>query len=861
MSEQGAASDRPPGKLLTFYSYKGGTGRSMALANVAWILASNGKRVLAVDWDLEAPGLHRYFAPFLIDPDLSATDGLIDMMVEFELKTVGGRGGQVGADWFRQQGAAILEYTTALEYEEFREGGELHFLPAGRQGPGYAARVNSFDWRGLYQNRGGELFFEGAREALKKRFDYILLDSRTGVSDTSGICTVQMPDVLVACFTLNNQGIEGASAVVSDVHRQRHPRAVATEKRVKDAGEGRRTLARPLAIFPVPMRVESAEKERTEHRLRHAQARFAGFPNDLTPRATVEEYWAEAVMPHIPYYAFEEILATFGDRPGDPGSFLSASERLAWFLTDGAVRRVVPPGEGERERVLRQYARNAVLQSSGPLAPEQLAEQAELTYSRLVPPEQDAVRRLFMRLVRVARPEEGGDSWLRLPTSALDEVELDTVRKLIQAGVVRLSSDPMGGVETVEVANPALRRSWKRLAGWLDGDREFLLWRRRLGVSVAEWESSEGDASTLLTGARLRNAERWLAERGGDLPNAERRFIQASVDSRTHQQKQQERANLRAQRIRWGTAGVGAVLAVLMAISVYLQLDRGQALDSERQALQTAQSALAQMRASNYFARGQGRLDSNDLNGALRDFTEAIAADSTYAPAYYERANILLFRGDAALAVRDYTAALRMQPDYAQAYDSRATAYLQLGDTTRARGDLAKFVDITSNTERRDSARTWLARLTAPAQVADTASAAAPVLTNPPPQPEVSTVYINYRDPADTELARELRRALEAEDRRIMAPERRTRTISRLTVRYFYLGDQERAEALRRDLQRELTLRDVVEPVELLPLTQGYERASRGLLEVWLPSTRPAAAPADTTTRSATVPDSTRNRP
>ena len=94
-----------------------------------------------------------------------------------------------------------------------------------------------------------------------------------------------------------------------------------------------------------------------------------------------------------------------------------------------------------------------------------------------------------------------------------------------------------------------------------------------------------------------------------------------------------------------------------------------------------------------------------------------------------------------------------------------------------------------------------------------------------------------------------------------MAPERRTRTISRLTVRYFYLGDQERAEALRRDLQRELTLRDVVEPVELLPLTQGYERASRGLLEVWLPSTRPAAAPADTTTRSATVPDSTRNRP
>ena len=38
------------GKVVTFYSYKGGTGRTMALANVAWILASSGKRVLAVDW-------------------------------------------------------------------------------------------------------------------------------------------------------------------------------------------------------------------------------------------------------------------------------------------------------------------------------------------------------------------------------------------------------------------------------------------------------------------------------------------------------------------------------------------------------------------------------------------------------------------------------------------------------------------------------------------------------------------------------------------------------------------------------------------------------------------------------------------
>ncbi len=55
----------------------------MALANTAWILAANGKRVLAVDWDLEAPGLHRFFHPFLDPSTLGATTGVIDLISEY----------------------------------------------------------------------------------------------------------------------------------------------------------------------------------------------------------------------------------------------------------------------------------------------------------------------------------------------------------------------------------------------------------------------------------------------------------------------------------------------------------------------------------------------------------------------------------------------------------------------------------------------------------------------------------------------------------------------------------------------------------------------------------------------------------
>lgn len=55
---------KSPGEIITFYSYKGGVGRSMALANIACLLGQkqedNGN-VLMIDWDLEAPGLHQFF--------------------------------------------------------------------------------------------------------------------------------------------------------------------------------------------------------------------------------------------------------------------------------------------------------------------------------------------------------------------------------------------------------------------------------------------------------------------------------------------------------------------------------------------------------------------------------------------------------------------------------------------------------------------------------------------------------------------------------------------------------------------------------------------------------------------------------
>ena len=72
-----AEGDAINGKIVTLYSYKVGAGRTMALANVGWILASNGLRVLVADWDLDSPGLHRYFHPFLDAKLVAAIPGVI----------------------------------------------------------------------------------------------------------------------------------------------------------------------------------------------------------------------------------------------------------------------------------------------------------------------------------------------------------------------------------------------------------------------------------------------------------------------------------------------------------------------------------------------------------------------------------------------------------------------------------------------------------------------------------------------------------------------------------------------------------------------------------------------------------------
>ncbi len=191
-----------------------------------------------------------------------------------------------------------------------------------------------------------------------------------------------------------------------------------------------------------------------------------------------------------------------------------------------------------------------------------IARHAEGIYGQLDESQQKTAAALLLRLVRVARPDEGlEDTRRRVAQSALSPAEQEMARYLAgarlpgypsdQARLLVTGRDPAAGRETVEVAHESLIQGWQRLRDWLDEDREFLLWRQRLGSHREDWEKSAGaDTGALLSGGLLAEAGRWQALRD-DWSAEERAYLDAS---QAHQRALEERRLQEEERLRQALA-------------------------------------------------------------------------------------------------------------------------------------------------------------------------------------------------------------------------------------------------------------------------------------------------------------------
>ena len=169
-------------------------------------IAQAGKRVLIVDFDLEAPGIPT-FDQFAL---AKGKPGLVEYICEY-----------------RQTRAAPNVSDFVCNAKQFDSGGDIFVMPAGMNGPQYSSKLNSIDWPSLYAKEEGYMFFEDLKQQWDDAFrpDYVLIDSRTGHSDVEGICTRQLPDAVCFLFFPNEQNLQGLQRVVHNTNIERATRA------------------------------------------------------------------------------------------------------------------------------------------------------------------------------------------------------------------------------------------------------------------------------------------------------------------------------------------------------------------------------------------------------------------------------------------------------------------------------------------------------------------------------------------------------------------------------------------------------------------------------------------------------------
>lgn len=190
--------------VTTFYSFKGGVGRTLALVNVGVELAQSGRRVLLVDFDLEAPGLHTF--DVLKPPTSEPRPGIVEYVTTFVAT---------------RKAPKVRDYI----YESAplgQRGGRLWVMPAGSGGEQYRAKLAAIGWQRLYRDLDGYVLFEDLKAQWQQDYapDYVLVDSRTGHSDVEGICTRQLPDAVVVLFFPNEQNLAGLRTVVNDIRAE-----------------------------------------------------------------------------------------------------------------------------------------------------------------------------------------------------------------------------------------------------------------------------------------------------------------------------------------------------------------------------------------------------------------------------------------------------------------------------------------------------------------------------------------------------------------------------------------------------------------------------------------------------------------
>lgn len=271
LSYGGWGEDRPSSVITTFYSFKGGVGRTQSLFNVAARIAAVRRNVMMVDVDLEAPGLS---IGVLNEEDRTSKEGfadiaydlLIDLQIAFDESEDVDYLSVIRARYIARirralhkvripKGLAKDDLARRLKFElnvTIPDDGALYLLSTGRVGDDYTQRVaqlplaKAYQYKLSDQNREtvrelveafeaevdpdglrtlGHVFAAMLRETMhavkvprgEEAFDHVLVDSRSGLADVGGLCLMGLAETRVVLTGLNEQNVTGTKMVLDDI--------------------------------------------------------------------------------------------------------------------------------------------------------------------------------------------------------------------------------------------------------------------------------------------------------------------------------------------------------------------------------------------------------------------------------------------------------------------------------------------------------------------------------------------------------------------------------------------------------------------------------------------------------------------
>ncbi|MBL8424565.1 MAG: pentapeptide repeat-containing protein [Candidatus Accumulibacter phosphatis] len=181
---------------ITFYSYKGGVGRTLLAANLGVLRARRGK-TLIWDLDIEAPGLHRI-------PDLRPQGRIECGLFEW-------------IDAWQKDGKGAADYPALLKcIRPSRVSEQLHVLAAHGDDADPALLYQSIDWHDflhIHIDQGYHLFAKALDAFGDAGYETVLLDARTGLTDLGGLIAALLPHVTVLVGNYGAQNLAGLAGI------------------------------------------------------------------------------------------------------------------------------------------------------------------------------------------------------------------------------------------------------------------------------------------------------------------------------------------------------------------------------------------------------------------------------------------------------------------------------------------------------------------------------------------------------------------------------------------------------------------------------------------------------------------------